>query len=294
VESVGSYRTAVLNVCVAGTSLDVVAGALVSRGYYSRWHDLMSDHPLRTAFGTGEREVITIVGGGGKTTTLFRLARELHGSGAGVVVTTTTHIFAPRPEPDLETVVDTDFARSLTKAREALQRGRLPVVGTGLTPDGRLSGIGPEDADRFGRQPDVAHVVIEADGSAHRPFKAPLEHEPVVPTSTTLLIAVVGVDALGMPLDAEHIHRPKRVAELSGAILDQPLSAEAIARVLVHPLGPLRDLPTGARALVLLNKADSTERRAAAESIAQAIRAVDGPPVVIGAVAAAMPFDLQA
>ncbi|HLY89202.1 MAG TPA: selenium cofactor biosynthesis protein YqeC [Acetobacteraceae bacterium] len=246
---------------------------------------------LAQALGIGEREVVTIVGGGGKTTTMFRLGRELRAAGAGVVLTTTTHIFAPAPEADLETVVEQDAARSLAKLREALGRGHLPVVGTDIKPDGRLGGVSSEVADYFAEHPDLAYVIVEADGSAHKPFKAPLEYEPVVPASTTLLVAVVGVDALGMPLDAEHIHRPLRVAELSGAELNQPLSAEAIASVLVHPLGPLRDAPHGARVLVLLNKADSPERIAAARAIASELRAVNGPPVIIGAVASAALLD---
>jgi probable selenium-dependent hydroxylase accessory protein YqeC len=93
-----------------------------------------------------------------------------------------------------------------------------------------------------------------------------------------------------MPLDAEHIHRPQRVAELGGAVLDEALSAEAIARVLVHPSGPLRDAPPKARVLILLNKADAPERCRAAEAIAAAVREQNGPPTLIGAVAARVPF----
>jgi probable selenium-dependent hydroxylase accessory protein YqeC len=105
------------------------------------------------------------------------------------------------------------------------------------------------------------------------------------------LVAVVGVDALGQPLDAEHIHRPQRVAQLSGAALDAPLSAEAIACVLLHPAGPLRDTPATARCLILLNKADTPERRAAAGQIARALHAQPAPPTLIGAVAAEVPFE---
>jgi probable selenium-dependent hydroxylase accessory protein YqeC len=246
--------------------------------------------PLSRAFDIREREVVTIVGGGGKTTTLFRLGRELRATGAGVVLTTTTHIFAPEPAPDLETIVEAEPALALARARAALARGQLPVIGTGLKPDGRLAGVASEMADYFAHQPELKYLAIEADGSAHKPFKAPLEYEPVVPSCTTLLIAVVGVDALGMPLDGEHIHRPERVAELGGARLGEPLSADTIAAVLVHPLGPLRDAPPGARVLLLLNKADTPARRAAAAAIAQAARSAGGPPTLIGAVAAEVPF----
>lgn len=246
--------------------------------------------PVAHALGLGSREVVVLVGGGGKTTTLFRLARELRMAGAGVIATTTTHIFAPDAAADLETIVEPDAERGLEASRVALGRGRLPVVGTRLTPDGKLAGVPPEVVDLYASQPDIAYVVAEADGSAHKPFKAPLDYEPVVPGSTTLLIALVGLDALGAPLDAEHIHRPQRVAELSGATLGEPLSADAIASVLVHPLGPLRDAPASSRTLVLLNKADSNERCAAADSIVRALAARDGPPVLIGAVANPKPF----
>jgi molybdenum cofactor cytidylyltransferase len=237
--------------------------------------------------------VVTLVGGGGKTTTLYRLARELNqrADQPGVVATTTTHILAPQPEADLETITELEPEPALASCRAASHRRHVPVLGTHVTPDGKLAGISRELVDWLIAQAEIDYVVIEADGSAHKPFKAPLEYEPVVPASTTLLIAVVGVDALGMPLDSEHIHRPRRVAELGGAALGEPLSADGIASVLVHPAGPLRDAPTAARVLILLNKADTPARCKAAEEIAAAIRQRNGPPTLIGAVATEVPFD---
>ena len=89
--------------------------------------------------------------------------------------------------------------------------------------------------DACAARTDVNHVVVEADGAGRKTFKAPLAYEPVVPASTTLLVAVVGADALGLPLQAEHVHRPERVAELSGTVLGRPVTAETIAAVLLHP-----------------------------------------------------------
>ena len=44
------------------------------------------------------REVMSLVGGGGKTTIMFTLARELSLYHKCIVTTTTTHIFEPSPE----------------------------------------------------------------------------------------------------------------------------------------------------------------------------------------------------
>jgi probable selenium-dependent hydroxylase accessory protein YqeC len=190
-------------------------------------------------------------------------------------------------------VVENDPATALDRCSAALSAGRIPVLGTRVTPDGRLAGVAPELVDTCAAHPAFNHVVVEADGAANKPFKAPQAYEPVVPASTTLLVAVVGADALGLPLDAEHIHRPQRVAELSGAVLGEPVSADTIASVLLHPAGPLRAAPAGARCLILVNKADSPARCAAAQAIATAIQARHGPRVLIGAVAAEPAFGPQ-
>jgi probable selenium-dependent hydroxylase accessory protein YqeC len=247
-------------------------------------------YPLADAFGIGGHEVVTLVGSGGKSTTLYRLARELQQRDGGVVVTTTTHIMAPPPDPDLRTVLAERADAAVAGCLAALSEGRIPVLGTGSKPDGRLAGVAPRVVDACAADPGVRHVVVEGDGSAGRPFKAPRAYEPVVPASSTLVIAVVGADAPGRPLTAEFIHRPERVAELTGAALGEPVTADMIATVLLHPLGPLRDVPASARSLVLVNKADTPERRQAAQEIAAALEARHGPRVVIGAVAEESPF----
>ena len=52
---------------------------------------------LIEAFDIRKHEVISLVGGGGKTTLMFALARELSLSGQKVITTTTTRIAADEP-----------------------------------------------------------------------------------------------------------------------------------------------------------------------------------------------------
>jgi len=47
---------------------------------------------LADALGMAADEVVALVGGGGKTTAMFRLAREMAGAGGSAITTTTTHI----------------------------------------------------------------------------------------------------------------------------------------------------------------------------------------------------------
>ena len=48
------------------------------------------------------------------------------------------------------------------------------------------------------------------------PFKAPAEYEPVIPASTDLVVAVVGLSVIGQALSEEFVHRPERVAVSGG------------------------------------------------------------------------------
>jgi probable selenium-dependent hydroxylase accessory protein YqeC len=79
----------------------------------------------------------------------------------------------------------------------------------------------------------------------------------VIPAESTLVLVVVGADVLGVPLDAEHVHRPERVSLLSGARPGATVTPEMVARVLAHPDGGRKGVPAAARLIVLVNKVET-------------------------------------
>ena len=99
-------------------------------------------------------------------------------------------------------------------------------------------------------------LIVEADGSAQRPIKAPGADEPVVPKETTLFIAVVGLAALNKPLNQDFAFRPEIISRLSGIPLNSPMTLEGIARLMVHPQGGLKGWLPNMRAFIILNQAD--------------------------------------
>ncbi len=199
--------------------------------------------------------VVSFVGGGGKTTSMFRLAAELCAAGLRVVTTTTTHISKDQVHFAPASVVVDDL--DSLKARLD-QHGHCLVIGA---PDGkgRVYGASPELIASLSDRPDVDAVLVEADGSRSRPFKAPGDHEPVVPPMTTILVPIAGLNSIGQPLDEDHVHRSEIVSALAQAPFGSPLTTETIARVLAHPQGGAKQLPAGARLVPLLNKADTDE-----------------------------------
>lgn len=206
------------------------------------------------------RGVTAFVGGGGKTTLMLRLAKELKEAGGRVIVTTTTHIFPP------------DGMETLTNAREADVRaalGKENAVCLGTpSKQGKLSA--PElPVAVLANLAD--YVLVEADGARKLPLKAPAEHEPVIPEETKLVIAVAGLDGVGRLLE-ETAFRPELYAALTGGDMKSAVREADVALVLSHPDGQRKQVKDGMRFCVLLNKADDARQKQAALKIAQYLR----------------------
>ncbi len=228
-------------------------------------------------------EVVAFTGSGGKTTAMLRLAGELIARGARVLITTTTHIYPPDPRQFPATVIEDSLDALVRGASSALDRHRAVVLARGLSEDGKLVGIDPEWLDQLSKQLQVTHILVEADGSRGRPFKAPAAHEPVIPASADLVVAVVGLSVIGRPLSEEFVHRPGGVAELAGCRLGDTVSPALVAAVLLHPQGSTRGAPAGSRVVLLLNQADDEDRMQAGCEVARELIERGAEHIVIAA-----------
>ena len=220
---------------------------------------------------TGD-EVVALVGGGGKTTAMFRLAREMADDGGRAITTTTTRIFAAQIALAPAHVPAAGATRERVLAALAAHRHVL-VIGDTDPSTGKANGVSLELFRRLRAWCPSVCILNEADGSRMRPFKAPAEHEPVIPVETTLVVLVVGADVFGKTLNAAHVHRPELVSALSGAPLGTPITPEIVARVLVHPNGGRKGVPASARVVALINKVESlADRTPARETAARLLR----------------------
>jgi molybdenum cofactor cytidylyltransferase len=244
---------------------------------------------LVEALGLASDEVIALVGGGGKTTTMFRVAREIVDRGGCVLTTTTTRIFGAQIAQAPAHVIATDATRETITAALARHRHVL-VIGNRDDGDGRAAGVSPELFAELHAWCPGACVLNEADGSRMRPFKAPADHEPVIPVETTLVVPVVGAEILGRSLDGEHVHRPELVEKLGGAPGGATITPEIVARVLTHREGGLKNVPERARVVVLINKVDTlVDLGPARETADRLLREPAIESVVLGAVRATEP-----
>jgi len=203
----------------------------------------------------GDPPVVAFVGGGGKSSALFRLAADLVAAGQRVITTTTTHIATAQLAlaPAHLRLIDATPARVDT----ALQQHRhLLLTDTSDPATGKTRGVPVTFVSTLTQMKLADAILVEADGARKRPFKAPAPYEPVIPPENTLVVIVVGVDVFGRPLDENHVHRPALVSALSGCPLGAPITPAVVAQVVAHPEGGRKGIPAGARVAVLLNKTD--------------------------------------
>lgn len=201
---------------------------------------------LASQIGLGTHELVSIVGAGGKTTILRTLGHELARSGRRVILTTTTRM---APSQVSEPVCWSSAPRDVGAA---MVPGNPLFVMSEVSPD-KAVGLDPEAVNRLFSHTSVDHVLVEADGARTKSIKAPADHEPVIPAATTVVIVVMGADALGERL-ADVAHRPERVAELTDTTVNTMLTTELAASVLLHPAGGLKNIPPNARVIMAITK----------------------------------------
>jgi len=201
------------------------------------------------------RELVSLVGAGGKTSLMLALAQELALAGQRVIITTTTHIW--RPEVEVVQVATAGAALEALGGRPwpgevvCLASGEEEVAGRA-----KLRGLAPEEVDRLWLEGAAEYVLVEADGARGCSIKAPRAHEPVIPAESTVLVGLIGLAALGKPLDGEQAFNPDLVAELTGLEVGQNLTPEATAGLVLHPEGLFKGAPEAARRILFLNGSD--------------------------------------
>ncbi len=109
-------------------------------------------------------KVISIVGAGGKTTLVHKLAREYHRSGKGVLVTTTTHMYVE---------ADTDLSCDFFALRDKIIKDGYCMAGQKISEQKiseqskpKMCGLPYDLLDKLIKDMPQAldYVIIEADG----------------------------------------------------------------------------------------------------------------------------------
>ena len=251
---------------------------------------------LLSALGFSDRKtlprVVSFVGAGGKTSTMYDLAEELAAGGARVLITTSTHIMKPDRYEMIVTDRITDMlvmsgiagsgkkedVSSVPDRYSGKKRSGKPDSGGEVVVLGKqASGKGAEHKltmpDDLGEEAVMKQlldrfdvILVEADGSKRLPLKVPSETEPVLLPQTGLVIACAGLSAGGKTF-GEACFRFDGYGAWLKRSADDRIQPEDMALILMDERGSRKGV-AGRYYRIVLNQADTEKEQRCAGEIA--------------------------
>lgn len=216
-----------------------------------------------------QNELICFVGAGGKTTTIFKLAKELKRHGKRILVTTTTAIFYPDAGDCDEVIVDgAEGTGIFAGAKESY----IIAFGREVSTENKLLGADKDFIDDLYKKKIFNYILVEGDGAKRKPIKAPASYEPVIPESTTKIIGVIGLDSLGKKIDNNYVHRPELFCKVTGREMGEVISEKEIVKLILSAEGLFKTAPDNSQKYLLLNKAENRKTQNSAMSIIESVK----------------------
>ncbi len=202
----------------------------------------------------GSPFVLCLAGAGGKTSYLKQLAWEGKAAGLGPAVITTTHIYRPSSSAALDCGPEA--------VEQMIQERKMAVAGH-LEESGKISFMGWEWYEGLCARASL--ILAEADGSRRLPIKMPGPGEPVIPPNTSLILCILGLSALGKPLEEVCFRLERARACLKMHAHLRETADEAVLECLMAYgyLAPLRAAWPRAKVLPVFHQADDEEARTA-------------------------------
>lgn len=206
-----------------------------------------------------EKGLLSFIGAGGKTTTIFKLAQELKKLDKKVLITTSTAIFYPNRN-DYDRIIIDDSV-NLIEALDDVKSGTITIIGREVSKENKLLGLSKEIIEKIHVRNIFDFILVEADGAKRKSIKAPADHEPVIPENTDKTIGVIGIDSIEKKINEENVHRPKLFCEITNSKIEEMIDEEKIYRLIENDKGLFKGTPIKSEKYILLNKVDNKDRQ---------------------------------
>ena len=195
--------------------------------------------------------VVSFVGAGGKTSSIFELAQLFNKQNKKIAITTTTHIFNPKCEENRSfNDVITDFKMPETNG--------IFVFGKSINSENKLTALSFDDIKKLSSNFDL--VLVEADGARKKLVKAPNQTEPVITDFSNIVVGVINLKCLNQPLNQEIAHRPELFAAITTCKLEEDIKPKHLISLINHQNGLFKNCPLNAVKIVFFNCSNAASK----------------------------------
>lgn len=244
------------------------------------------NHDLSPLLGLADSQIITFIGGGGKTSLMSTLGKEFASHGYPTLLTTTTHIMKPDFLSD-ESYIENEDLGQLANIFTNLKKNTLPLAALGIpekvvnsnvkwrSPSSDFCEKIAEFSKKFSTKNPYKFLKIlcEGDGSKRLPIKLPKDGEPVFFPKTDTVIGVIGLSCLGKPIK-ETLFRYEllpNLTSLDNYFIKSLQSTDIVTTDFLYRLclseKGLRKNITSQKFCIIFNQADILDEKALAEVI---------------------------
>lgn len=244
------------------------------------------NHDLSPLLGLADSQIITFIGGGGKTSLMNTLGKEFASHGYPTLLTTTTHIMKPDFLSD-ESYIENEDLGQLANIFTNLKKNTLPLAALGIpekvvnsnikwrSPSSDFCEKIAEFSKKFSTKNPYKFfkILCEGDGSKRLPIKLPKDGEPVFFPKTNTVIGVIGLSCLGKPIK-ETLFRYEllpNLTSLDNYFIKSLQSADIVTTDFLYRLclseKGLRKNITSQKFCIIFNQADILDEKALAEVI---------------------------
>ena len=222
---------------------------------------------LIDTFKINNKDIITIIGAGGKTSLMFS-ASSLLRNDYKVLVTTTTHIYVPDNNLYDKIIMLTHFENENYNNILQNNKNGVYVIGSHIVNNSKIKGLTFDMLDKITPYFDV--VIIEGDGSKEKSLKGWNDNEPVIYPKTTKTIGIVDISSIGIDINEENIHRVDKFLEIINDYSNNKVNIEHLEKLILNKNG-LFKFSKGEK-ILFINKVEDINKRKNALNIIKDIK----------------------
>lgn len=212
---------------------------------------------------------IAIIGSGGKTSIIYRLADELSIKGR-ILVTTTTKMFYP--EENKFNVCITDCINQFNNFIDKSSNNKPFFLAKSVISNNKVEGISSRLADLLITQNLFDYILIEADGAMNKSLKYHDFYEPVIPMLSKMIIICVGIDCINKEFNSNNVHRANLAIESIGISLNTIIKPYHVVKCIKYCLTNKKHMMENKKKVLLINKVEDDSDIDAATEIGAQLR----------------------